>query len=306
MPELPEVQTTVSGLQKYMKGHTIKEVWTDYNSPFHVGKDNIKNPLYFKKFTKQIVGQKVIDVSRRAKNILIHLSNEHTILIHMKMTGHVMVGNYVFDSKKKEWVSQDAGPLRDPFNRFIHLVFTLSNGKNIVLSDMRKFAKVMYLPTRDIAHLAELKKLGPEPLEKNFSLEDFKTRLSKKPTGKIKTTLMDQEIIAGIGNIYSDEILWVAGVNPEERVENIPAKNLALMYDAMKEILQRSIKLGGDSMSDYRNIEGEKGGFHPYHNAYRQHGKACTRKNCGGTIRRKVVATRSAHYCDVHQALFKK
>lgn len=305
MPELPEVQTTVSGLIQRMKGHTITSVWTDYNSPFHKGKENIKNPLYFKQFKKTVVGSKVTDVSRRAKNILIHLNNNMTILIHMKMTGHVMYGSYTYNSKNNEWAAKDEGPLTDPFNRFIHLVFTLSNGKEVVLSDMRKFAKVMYLPTNEVELSKDIKKIGPEPLDPAFTAHDLQLRLLKKPNGKIKTVLMDQEIIAGIGNIYSDEILWEVGLHPETRVKDVPDSSFKKIWAAMRKILEKSLKLGGDSMSDYRNIDGEKGGFHPHHKAYRQHGKKCTYKGCVGTIRRKVVAGRSAHYCDCHQLLTK-
>ncbi len=301
MPELPEVQTTVEGLKTVAKGLTILDVWTDYNSPFHSQNNNIKNPLFFKKFKKLVVGQKIITVERRAKNILIHLANKHTVLIHMKMTGHILSGHYNFNESKKEWLAIDKGPLQDPFNRFIHFVITLSNKKQLALSDMRKFAKVTVIPTAELENSKDLATIGPEPLEKDFVLKDFIERLGTKPSGKIKTVLMDQEVIAGIGNIYSDEILWQAGVHPETRVNTITKELHKRLFEAMREILQRSLTLGGDSMSDYRNIKGEKGGFHPYHNAYRQHGKPCMKKGCSGVIIRRVIGSRSSHFCNTHQ-----
>jgi len=303
MPELPEVQTTVNGLMRHMKGRIITDVWTDYFSPFHSGKNNIKNPLYFKKFQKAVTGGTVIQVERRAKNILIHLNNGYTVLIHMKMTGHLLYGEYSYDAHKKSWHTQEKGPLQDPFNRFIHFVFTLSNGKQVALSDMRKFAKVTFEQSSLLAEAPEFKKLGPEPLSPSFSPEVLHARLLKRPNGKIKTVLMDQHVVAGIGNIYSDEILWHSCVHPEKRVRELTSQEVQQMHKATIEILKRSISLGGDSMSDYRNILGEKGGFHPYHSAYRQHGKQCTYRNCSGVIQRLKIGGRSAHFCDTHQKM---
>jgi formamidopyrimidine-DNA glycosylase len=218
MPELPEVQTTVNGIKRVAVGKKIVDVWTDYNSPFHAGKDNIKNPDYFKKFKKLVIGTKIIDASRRAKNILIHLSNSQTILLHMKMTGHLMFGAYQFDKTKARdpWTpiekkNKHYEALADPFNKWIHFVLTLNDGNQLVLSDMRKFGKVTLVPTEELGNISDLKGIGPEPLDKEFTLKIFKERINRRPNGKIKTVLMDQSLIAGIGNIYSDEVLWRAG-----------------------------------------------------------------------------------------------
>ncbi len=327
MPELPEVETTVRGLDHILPGLTITGLWTDYNSSFHAGKDNIKNPSFFKKFEQEVVGKKVLHVTRRAKNILIHLSNNKTILVHMKMTGHLLYGRYVKTpakkrlstlSKKSKKETQEAhtweheswapeekdGLLDDAFNKFIHFVFILSNGKHVAFSDMRKFAKITLLDSDHLEKSADLSHLGPEPLPSSFTFKDFKERLYKKPKGMIKQVLMDQQVIAGIGNIYSDEILWYASVHPKSIVNKIPEDSVKKIYKEMKEILNRSISLGGDSMSDYRNLKGEKGGFHPYHSAYMQHGKHCTKKGCAGTIVKMKIAGRSAHFCPVHQILY--
>jgi formamidopyrimidine-DNA glycosylase len=142
--------------------------------------------------------------------------------------------------------------------------------------------------------------LGPEPLQ-NLSLADFQKQLDKKPNGKIKTVLMDQSIIAGIGNIYSDEILWRAGVHPERLVKKISSSEMKKIWQAMSEVLLESISQGGDSMSDYRNIFGERGNFQNSHKVYRRTGEKCLKKGCGGIIMRKVIGGRSAHFCSVHQ-----
>lgn len=279
MPELPEVQTTVDGLNRTVKGKTIVGVETTYNSPFFHAKDEIKNPAYFKTFAKKVVGQKIVKAERRAKNILIRLSGGDTILVHMKMTGH-----FVYD--------------RNDYPH-VRLTFALDNGKILSFSDLRKFAKVTLLSP---AHLEDL---GPEPLEASFDYPAFKARLLMRPKAKVKQVLMDPSIVAGIGNIYSDEILWRACVHPVSMVRKIPEKNLKEMFRATKELLQKGIRFGGDSTSDYKNIEGEAGAFQAHHRAYRMTKKPCQKKGCKGSIARIVIGARSAHFCPVHQKLFK-
>ena len=334
MPELPEVQTTVTGLTRTIVSLTIIDVWTDYNSPYFKGSETIKDPAYFKYFKKEILGKKIVDASRRAKNVLIHLESTDkksvgsTILIHMKMTGHIMIGRYVFDShnnkksKTGNWfpAPDERKSLHDPYNKYIHFVITLSNGQQLVLSDTRKFAKVTLIEedariSRFATGLTQssssihLKDLGPEPLDKSFILEVFKERLNKKPTGKIKTVLMDQTIISGIGNIYSDEALWRSSIHPEQKVMDIPNDSLKALYIAVKQVLKKGIDFGGDSMSDYRNVDGERGKFQEHHQVYRRKGQTCTFKTgsgksvktCPGIIQRIVVGGRSTHFCPIHQ-----
>jgi len=285
MPELPEVQTTVNGLNKTVKGKKIVDVRTSYNSSYHAGKDNIKNPEFFKKFKREVVGQKILGAERRAKNILINLSNHQTILVHMKMTGH-----FVYDR---------------PLTKFIRLNFKLDNGKHLSLSDMRKFAKITLVKTSDLEKSLHLGHLGPEPLDKNFQFSQFKSQIMKRPGGKIKQVLMDQSLISGIGNIYSDEILWRSGVHPLSHPDQIPEKNLRAMFKAVKETLRKGIDLGGDSMSDYRNIKGEKGKFQDHHRAYQKHKTRCLKRGCSGVLEKIRIGGRSAHFCPRHQTLYK-
>ena len=292
MPELPEVQTTVNGLNRHIRGLQIVDVWTDYNSIFQKGKDSAKDPAYFKYFKKRIIGQKVLSASRMAKNILINLESGDVILVHMKMTGHLMYGDY---------------DRSDPFNRFIHLVFTFDNRKTLELSDMRKFAKITLIPRSALGKTLEkslhLANIGPDPLAKNFTFGLFKERLNRKQNGRVKNVLMDQSIIAGVGNIYSDEALWRAGLNPEERIKNIPASYFKKLFVGLKSVLLKGIDFGGDSMSDYRNIDGKRGRFQEQHRAYRKTGQKCSKPGCKGIILRKVVGGRSAHFCSIHQRL---
>lgn len=306
MPELPEVETTVRGIRKYAVGKTIADCWTDYGGDIHKGKENVKDVAYFKTFKRLLIGTKITGSERRAKNVLIHLSNSHTLLIHMKMTGHILYGRYQFDKKKKKdpWTPIDEGPLKDPFNKFIHFILIFSDNTHLALSDMRKFAKVALVETNKLAISLHTSHLGPEPLEKSFDIKKFKERLMLRPKAPIKTALMDQELIAGIGNIYSDEILWRAGVHPESHFSAIPKKNIDAMFEAMKETLKKGIDFGGDSMSDYRNLEGERGKFQEHHEAYRRTKLPCRKRGCKGTIIRKVIKGRSGHFCDTHQKLY--
>jgi formamidopyrimidine-DNA glycosylase len=310
MPELPEVQTTVNGVNSEVRGLTITDVWTDYRSVFHANKQNIKNPEYFTHFKTDVLGAKVLNATRRGKNVLIHLSNPstgsvqdgNTILIHMKMTGHLLYGLYTLEHGK--WLPKEKnGPLADPYNRHIHLVFTLSNKKHLAFADLRKFAKVFVFKTKDEHAVLDLMHLGPDPLSKELTYKTFKERLLKRPGGRIKPILMDQTLISGIGNIYSDEILWAAGVHPESKPAKIPEPQFKKMFAASKAILKKGINFGGDSDSDYRNIYGEKGKFQSRHNAYRRTGKPCPKKD-SGIIQRKMIAGRSGHFCNKHQKLF--
>jgi len=308
MPELPEVQTTVNGLKQRVVGLTITGVWSDYNSPFFKGSETIKDPVYFKRFKKEVIGKKVVSAERRAKNILINLEGNATILVHMKMTGHLMYGAYRFDMKAKKdpWKPIEPESLKDPFNRHIHLMLTFSNGKNLSLSDVRKFAKVAVVNTDVIHDSPHLLGIGPEPLDASFIFKEFIGRIHLRPNGKIKPVLMDQAIVAGIGNIYADEALWRAGIHPLERVRNISEPKTRVLFDAIKKTLARGLDFGGDSTSDYRNIDGEKGRFHENHYAYQRTGERCQKKGCKGTIRRIMIGQRSAHFCDAHQALSSK
>lgn len=302
MPELPEVQTTVNGINTRVLGMRIEDVWTSYVSRYYFGKNSIKDPKYFEYFHKNTVGATIKKAERRAKNILIHLDNSHTIVIHMKMTGHIMHGEYTFDARLG-WSPKDKkGPLADPFNRFIRLCFTLDNGKHLVMSDMRRFASVSLYPSHEVGEL--FKKTGPEPLHDDFTFNNFLDAVSRKKGKVIKIVLLDQEVIAGVGNIYADESLWRAGIDPRSKVEKVPREKMKLLYLAVREVLKSGIDFGGDSMSDYRNIDGERGKFQEKHNAYKKKGHKCNKRGCKGVIERIVVGTRGTHFCPVHQERF--
>jgi len=308
MPELPEVTTTVNGLKKALKGLSFLDVWTDLaqDKVIKQFENTIKSKKFFESFKKLTKNQKILSVERRAKNILINLSNGKTILIHLKMTGHIIVGKYNYNKKENKWTpdKNERKELHDPYNRFVHALFPLSNGKAMVFCDSRKFGKITMINTDTAHETVHLNKLGPEPLDTNFDFNKFNKQLLLKPNKNIKTVLMDQSIIAGIGNIYSDEMLWLSNINPESKSNKIPEKNLKLLFTSMKEILNKGIDFGGDSMSDYRDTEGKRGNFQNHHNVYQKNKERCGKRGCSGVIMRKVLDGRSSHFCDTHQKLF--
>lgn len=282
MPELPEVETTVRDLKKEILGKKILDIWTD-------SKKLIKMP--FEKFKKEIKGRKIENIWRRGKNIIFDLDFEKFLLIHQKLTGHLLLGKWKIEKGKPMTLIK--GALEDPVNQFIHIIFYLSDKRQLALSDLRKFAKVELLEKKELEK--ELKKLGPEPLEKDFTFEKFKEVLGKKKKGKIKEALMDQKVIAGIGNIYSDEILWKAKIHPLKDIKKLKEKDLKRIYLSMKEILKKAIELGGESISDYRRVSGEKGYFDKERKVYRREGEKCLL--CGSKIKRIKLKGRSSYFC---------
>lgn len=319
MPELPEVETIVRDLNRKVVGLKITDAWTDWAKTIKTHKPA--------DFAREIKGRKILRAHRRAKYIMMDLSGNKTLIIHQKISGHLLYGkwikqsqisklksqNYDFKFKTKletenwklktgnqNWVSAIPGPLRDdPYNRFIRFILFLSNGYMLGLSDVRRFGKVFLGDTDKIENINEIGKLGPEPLDKSFTAEKFKSLMRRK-RGVIKKVLMDPFVIVGIGNIYSDEILWYAGIAPLRRVEKLTDKELALIYKNIKMILKKAIGAKGDSQQDYRTLEGKFGNYQNMQKAYQLTGEKCQKRD-GGVIKRIVVNARSAHFCPAHQ-----
>ena len=295
MPELPEVETIVRDLKKKVIGRVFIDVWTDFEKMIRVSAalGRKERGSQFQKFKKYLKGKTIKDIERRGKNILINLSQGKTLLIHQKLTGHLLFGRW--EQKEGRWQSKIAGPLADdPKNRFLHMVFFFKDDSQLALSDLRKFAKVELWDKKELENSKGFKGLGPEPLEKNFTFENFQ-KIIKKKRAKIKQVLMDQNVIAGIGNIYSDEILWRARVHPLKEISKLSIKELKDIFFAIKELLPKAIRLGGESMSDFRTLSGEKGLFDGERKVYRKEGEKCPR--CPGKIKRIKIGSRSAHFC---------
>ncbi len=285
MPELPEVETIKRDLEKKIIGRTVVDVKSDWPK-------TVKEPEY-ELFEKLLVGKKITSVWRRAKNLIIGLSEDTFLLVHFKMTGHMIIAK-ASKLHKDHWdESDEASPLADRVNQFIHLSFYLDNGQVMALSDMRKFAKVALIGKERLEEI--LADLGPEPLEPSFTYDLFLERLNGKK-GPIKKVLLEQDVIAGIGNIYADEILFEAGVLPVRLVYDLKDKELKAIYENIKKVLNKAVELRGTSTSDYRDTSGKKGGFADVRKVYRKTGEPCP-QGCGGLVTRTKIAGRSSHYC---------
>jgi len=270
MPELPEVQTIVNDLQRKIVGSKIVDVW--YNWARH-----IKYPSP-EKFKRAIKNSKILKVERRAKNILIHLDKNRLLLIHLKMTGHLLL-------KRKNKTEKD---------KHIHLIFYLDDGRTLLFSDIRKFGKVLFGEKEQVFRKAGIDKLGPEPLASNFSLKKFQEIISGRK-GKIKTVLMNQNIISGIGNIYSDEVLWLSKISPFRTVSKLSVQEVKNLYRAIQKVLKKAIKLRGSSISDYRDISNKPGTYSAKRLVYKREDEPCPR--CGSKIKKARIGGRSTHFC---------
>lgn len=291
MPELPEVETIVNDLNEKVSSRTIRNVWSDIER-FGV-----------KKLKLGIVGSKIKRVERAGKNILFYLTGEKILLVHQKMTGHLMYGKWKIEKNsggKEKVLSLSGGPFEDKANNYIHLIFGLDNGRQIALSDLRKFAKVKVYHARNAGEIEMLKNLGPDALKVNFA--DFRKGIAVEK-GSIKRVLMNQEFISGIGNIYSDEILWKAEIYPGTKIGHLSAISLKKIFEEMKIVLKKAVKKRGTSISDFRDAFGEKGKYGNELLVYRRAGQPCFR--CGDKITRIKINGRGACFCPVCQAAIK-
>ncbi|MDP2629118.1 MAG: DNA-formamidopyrimidine glycosylase [Candidatus Harrisonbacteria bacterium] len=302
MPELPEVQTVVNDLNKKILGKVIVDVWTDspklirdYKSPAqrfsdeHIAKANNN----FARFKRDIKGLKVLKAERKGKNVLIHLSGNNILLIHQKMTGHLLFGRWQIVENRARALEPEA-VVNDPYNGFIHLILFFKDGSQLALSDMRKFAKAILASRKDMDTIADIAGLGPDALDPKLSREVFSQRIKNSgPT--IKQALLKPELIAGIGNIYADEILYTARIHPRQAPKKLRKEELSALYAAMRSVLKKALSLRGTSTSDFRDTAGKKGGYTDQRLVYGREGENCQR--CLTSIKRIKVGGRSAHFC---------
>jgi len=288
VPELPEVETVVRDLRRKISGRTITGSWWDWAKI-------IKKPTPAL-FKRRIKGLEINDVKRRGKNILIYLSQDYVLLIHQKLTGHLLVGKWRISvrGRKPSAVSLIKGVLEERVNDYIRFILYLDDGRMIGLSDLRRFAKVLLVKRGELDKLPDIAFLGPEPLNPKFVFKEFKDRVASRKRA-IKQVLMDQEVVVGIGNIYSDDILWLAKVHPLKPANKLTETELRRAWLSTKKVLAKAIKLRGTSVADFRDTAGEPGQYGPGILAYRLTGKPCRR--CGTPIKRLKVGGRSAHFC---------
>ena len=287
MPELPEVETVRIGLQGFLPGKTVKAVHHDWPKGFPNAPADVEQFL---------IGAKIVEVTRRAKVLLIELNTKYSLVIHLKMTGQLV---YRGDHERFGAGHPNDSLVHDLPDKTTHVYFDFTDGSHLYFNDQRKFGWVRLMPTAEVPHLDFFLKVGPEPLSDDFTSTDFIQRLSRRVKSGIKAVLLDQTVIAGIGNIYADEGLWAAKIHPETKVQDVPKTKLVTLYTEMRRILQLSIEKGGSTDRNYVNAEGKKGSYLTFAKVFRREGKPCPR--CGTTILKMRVAGRGTHLCPVCQ-----
>jgi formamidopyrimidine-DNA glycosylase len=266
MPELPEVETVARGLSQVMVGRTFTGVTVRW--PRTIARPAVDQ------FARRIVGRQVLAVGRRGKYVRMTL-DEGYLLIHLKMSGRLRVA------------SADQVP-----DKHVHTVIDLDNGEQLWFRDVRKFGRVYLVDQPEEVTGA----LGPEPLEDAFTLADFRTRLSRR-SGRLKSLLLNQEFLAGLGNIYADEALFAAGLHPLRRADTLSPDEEARLYGAIRSVLRDAVAGRGTTLDDggYRDSAGEPGAYQDRIFVYGRGGETCYR--CQGVIERIVIGGRSSHFC---------
>jgi formamidopyrimidine-DNA glycosylase len=290
MPELPEVETVRRGLESLIVGKTIKSIKHDNEKSFP------NDPTIVSEFA---VGSEVVAVRRRAKVLLIDLSSSYTLMTHLKMTGQlVYVGSERFGAGHPN--ESLVGNLPDKSTR---VIITFTDGSNLYFNDQRKFGWMKLLPTGLVADEPFMLKVGPEPLEPEFTDKIFIGRVRRRANTSIKAAILDQTVLAGVGNIYADESLWGASIHPATLVKNLSGAKLKKLHQEIIYVLNLSIEKGGSTDRNYVNAEGKKGSYIDFAKVFRRENLPCPR--CNTTIIKTRVAGRGTHVCLKCQKLTK-
>jgi len=289
MPELPEVETVKRGLQRLIVGRKIIAVKSDNPKSFPNAEADVKNFL---------VGASIREVRRRAKVLLIDLSTDYTLVAHLKMTGQMVYVNNTERFAAGHPNDSLVGNLPDKSTR---VTFDFADGTHLYFNDQRKFGWVKLLPTLEVPNMDFMKKVGPEPLEPDFTAEQFKARFKKRPGTSIKAAILDQSVIAGVGNIYADESLWGAKIHPSRKVDSITDVEFKELYKEVRYVMNLSIEKGGSTNRNYVNAEGKKGSYMDFARVFRREGLECPR--CGDEIIKIRVAGRGTHICPTCQII---
>jgi formamidopyrimidine-DNA glycosylase len=283
MPELPEVETIRAGLAKLLPGKAVKDVWYDWDKSFPNAPADV---------ARFLVGSKIEKVRRRAKVLIIELSGGWALIIHLKMTGQL-----VFVGKDQRFGAGHPGKelIGELPAKSTRAILKFKDGSQLFFNDQRKFGWMRLLPAIEIPEIDFFKKVGPEPLDDAFTVDRFIERLQRRENSNIKSVLLDQTVVAGIGNIYADESLWSAKIHPVTLVSDIPKAKLVLLYNAVRDVLNLSIQKGGSTDKNYVDAEGKKGSYLSFANVFRREGQPCPR--CGTPIEKIRVAGRGTHIC---------
>ncbi len=265
-------------MQTAVKGKTIKSV--------EVKAPKLIRPMAVKDFQKQLRGRKILGVARRAKVLLLPLSGKKFLAVHLKLTGQLIYKSKVQNPKFKIRTGGEV-------NKFTRIIFYFTDGAKLDFNDLRKFGWMKILDEAGVAKIS--KEFGIEPLTKDFTLVNFKSAVNKYPNRKIKQILLDQKLIAGIGNIYADESCFCAGVLPTRPAGKISEAEMKKLYVCVKKVLKSALAKKGTSADTYLQLSGRPGGFLPYLKVYGRGGENC--KRCGSKIQKIKLNGRGTHFC---------
>ena len=278
MPELPEVETIMRGISPFLEGETIKKI--------KLNRADLRWP-FPENFASRIKEAKVLNLKRRSKYILVDLSTGETLLIHLGMSGKILVsnskiGNYFYESSKVA--------------KHDHVIFELNDGTIITYNDPRRFGAMDLAKTDNLNNHKFLEKLGPEPLGNNFNSDYLKIELSKKES-PIKNVLLNQSVVAGLGNIYVCEALFMSGISPKKKASKVSKNKCEELVQNIRAILISAIEAGGSSLKDFTDIQGNSGYFQFEFYVYGRENEYCKTINCDRKIKRIFQSGRSSFYC---------
>ncbi len=284
MPELPEVEIVRRGLADLLPGLSVVGLKSFWDRSFQSAKTDVDAFL---------IGSKIVEVRRRAKVLMIDLDTGYSLVIHLKMTGQLVFRSDDDSIKFGAGHPTDSlvGKLPDKSTRVI-LELT---GAKLFFNDQRKFGWIKLMPTIEIQNIKFFQKVGPEPFNTKFTQSIFIERIQKRAGTTIKGALLDQTVLAGVGNIYADEALWGAKIHPGTRVRDVPTAKLKKLFNEIKTVLSKSIEHGGSTDRNYVNAKGQKGSYMTFARVFRREGQPCLR--CGTMIDKIRVAGRGTHIC---------
>jgi formamidopyrimidine-DNA glycosylase len=286
MPELPEVETVRLGLAAALQGHTLLRV--------AVNRPDLRVP-FPKDFAQRLKGRHVVALRRRAKYLLLDLNSNETLVIHLGMSGRMTVHGAHAPIKPGRF-HNSIGDDGSGQGKHDHVVFETEENTRIVFTDHRRFGLMALVATDTLDSDPLFEGLGPEPLDAAFTPAVLSAALKGKKT-PIKSALLDQRVVAGLGNIYVCEALFGARISPKRLAKTVAGARCEKLVPEIKAVLKDAIKAGGSSLRDYAKADGELGYFQHRFAVYDREGKPCPGKGCGGTIKRSVQAGRSTFYC---------
>ena len=301
MPELPEVENLRLGLEKSILGQKIKKVLVQ-KIKLVSGKGTKRSPSNSKKalFVKGITGEKIVKIDRRAKNLIFKLSHDKIILIHLKMSGQfVYLPSHKASARQgnqKKVIGGHPIELSEKTlpNKHSHVIFELEKG-NLYYNDTRMFGYLLfYKNTKAFEKENHFATLGVEPLSLQFSIKYFINSLKNKK-GKIKAILMDQKVVAGLGNIYADETLFEARIRPDRNASTLTNIEIKKLHKVIIRIIKKAIKVGGSSVATYRLLDNTRGNYAREHKVYGKAGKNCS--NCGDVLKKIIIQSRTTVFC---------